>query len=637
MPNQSNSVSTKLEVALSLIPYDERDAVGQALHAIGCDLDIWLDWVAFKAPNAVTWEQRQCTAAWADFPADRAGGNPNAVFAIAEKYGWIPDARSAKTEANRQSITRAEAWALAKEFELPAYLRNDNPETDDLSRLCRYGADDLRVVPEDRCYIALPSGYWTPLYVSNEISVGAMGELLDRVRAKAVAEVSQDQDLVNADYPTTLNESFRKSLNHLHQVIGQMNRVLADPIGYEITRISLVNFDHRRARPIVPLLDGTAIDLTNGNLLGPSDIKPLMMLEHGWGINYRPELLEPGRVPAAEEGVSHYGATLLRRMALHLLGTSKCIDSINFPNTNSGKTTLIDWFRAGFPGAVDTLDATKVFKAQKEDFAQLSEPLTKSIWVFVDECNQIQDQVPSGLLNPLTGTVLNVRLMRRDAVRMTRLGTLIMTGADWLPFDSSAQGADSRWTWAWYADLPPKSIAFHDALVEQNAADYLAAYIINQAMDLYQTGDDTERSPQVREYVAEMMHRNANSLLGTLRDVIEKSDNRGDTLMLSEIRRALSDAGLENVDKIHPTVLGKAIQRVSPRSMSERGTGGATRRTHLRLAGHRSPADTPRWAPVEPAEIVETLTRVECPECGWDNEGRPMTDIGICPRCALKG
>ena len=77
------------------------------------------------------------------------------------------------------------------------------------------------------------------------ISVGAMGELLDRVRAQAVAEVSQDQDLVNADYPTTLNESFRKSLNHLHQVIGQMNRVLADPIGYEIARISLVNFDHR--------------------------------------------------------------------------------------------------------------------------------------------------------------------------------------------------------------------------------------------------------------------------------------------------------------------------------------------------------------------------------------------------------
>ena len=195
--------TAKLDAALNLIPLDASDRLGQALHAAGCPLDEWLAWCEFRAATKDDYVRlaAECRTAWAQFPESQAGRNPNAVFDLAEEFGWIPDARAAKTEANRKSAARAAAWDLADELDLPAHLRNDHPERDDLARLCRYGADDLRVVQGERCYIALPSGFWTPIYGSNDNAAGALSLLLDHTQRQAAAEAADSDGLRDSEYP----------------------------------------------------------------------------------------------------------------------------------------------------------------------------------------------------------------------------------------------------------------------------------------------------------------------------------------------------------------------------------------------------------------------------------------------------
>ena len=685
--------TAKLEAALNLIPLDASDRLGQALHAAGCPLDEWLAWCEFRAATKDDYVRlaAECRTAWAQFSQAQAGRNPNAVFDLAEEFGWIPDARAAKTEANRKSAARAAAWDLADELDLPAHLRNDHPERDDLARLCRYGADDLRVVQGERCYIALPSGFWTPIYGSNDNAAGALSLLLDHTQRQAAAETADRDALGASEFPTILKDSFRHTLHHLRQVMGQLWRVVADPIGHEIPSIALVNFDNRKARPTIPLAAGGAIDLTNGDILTPAQVKPLMLLDHGWSVNYRPELLEPGVTPGGEAGVAHYGPPLLRRMALHLLGGTKCIDSVNFPNSNSGKTTLADWFNDAFPNMVDIIDATKAFRSGGDRFSHATRPLTQRIWVFFDECDKPSEPVTVDRLNTMTNTIIDVEQKGKDPVRIPRIGTSIMLGADWLPFDSSAQGADTRWTWAWYADLPAQTEAWRDGLLNGDGPDYLAAHIVREAIDLYQGGDDTGNHPQVRRALAELMHHNANDLVNTMRDVVARSDRQEDTLLVSDIRRALADAGLEAVDKINSKHLDAAIRRVSPRSMTVRGAKGVYKRSHIilgesvsisdessarvdkqpsshrenhlrgleRLTGSPIEAENPlNHGTGEPVSrsipgvnnsrssslfnnINSSINKDEnppaaCVECGGDNNGNPMTDIGICVRCELK-
>ena len=682
--------TAKLEAALNLIPLDASDRLGQALHAAGCPLDEWLAWCEFRDPDRFPALAAECRTAWAQFPESQAGRNPNAVFDLAEEFGWIPDARAAKTEANRKSAARAAAWDLADELDLPAHLRNDHPERDDLARLCRYGADDLRVVQGERCYIALPSGFWTPIYGSNDNAAGALSLLLDHTQRQAAAAAADSDALGASEFPTILKDSFRHTLHHLRQVMGQLWRVVADPIGHEIPSIALVNFDNRKARPTIPLAAGGAIDLTSGDILTPAQVKPLMLLDHGWSVNYRPELLEPGVTPGGEAGVAHYGPPLLRRMALHLLGGTKCIDSINFPNSNSGKTTLADWFNDAFPNMVDIIDATKAFRSGGDRFSHATRPLTQRIWVFFDECDKPSEPVTVDRLNTMTNTIIDVEQKGKDPVRIPRIGTSIMLGADWLPFDSSAQGADTRWTWAWYADLPAQTERWREGLLNGDGPDYLAAHIVREAIDLHQNGDDTGNHPQVRRALAELMHHNANDLVNTMRDVVARSDRQEDTLLVSDIRRALADAGLEAVDKIHAKHLDAAVRRISPRSMGIKSKGERLR-THLVLSESVSISDesssgdpdeigknikgvrNASMRPINPTPSQsEAMDRAEmdawthsnasvknsrssslfnssspsinkdenppeaCVECGSDNNGNPMTDIGICVRCALK-
>ena len=195
----------------------------------------------------------------------------------------------------------------------------------------------------------------------------------------------------------------------------------------------------------------------------------------------------------------------------------------------------------------------------------------------------------------------------------------------------------------------------------------------------------------MRRALAELMHHNANDLVNTMRDVVARSDRQEDTLLVSDIRRALSDAGLEAVDKINSKHLDSAIRRVSPRSMGIKGPKGIRLRTHLALSASVSISDESgakvdeqpsshrenhlrglERATAPPLEAETPLNdgtggavaRLNpgvknsrssssfnssspsinndenppetCVECGSDNGGNPMTDIGICVRCALK-
>ena len=84
--------TARLDAALNLIPLDASDRLGQALHAAGCPLDEWLAWCEFRAATKDDDVRlaAECRTAWAQFSQAQAGHNPNAVFDLAEEFGWIP-------------------------------------------------------------------------------------------------------------------------------------------------------------------------------------------------------------------------------------------------------------------------------------------------------------------------------------------------------------------------------------------------------------------------------------------------------------------------------------------------------------------------------------------------------------------
>ncbi len=83
-------VDAKLLAALELIPFERSGDVGKALYAAGYDLNEWLLWGDWLAPGEYPEIAPECTTAWGDFPTADRGRNPNAVFELAEEYGWIP-------------------------------------------------------------------------------------------------------------------------------------------------------------------------------------------------------------------------------------------------------------------------------------------------------------------------------------------------------------------------------------------------------------------------------------------------------------------------------------------------------------------------------------------------------------------
>ena len=84
--------TAKLLAALERIPLSERPGVGPALHSAGASLQDWLLWCEFLAPPAeYPGIATECAATWTTFPDNQRGRNSDAVFKLAEKYGWIPD------------------------------------------------------------------------------------------------------------------------------------------------------------------------------------------------------------------------------------------------------------------------------------------------------------------------------------------------------------------------------------------------------------------------------------------------------------------------------------------------------------------------------------------------------------------
>ena len=567
---------------------------------------LWRTW----SQGSEKWDPSADERSWDSYRNQPpAGGRRIALgslFNLAKEYGWQPAgsatnerAISRKTEQNLQSESRRNAWLLAEELGLPRHLRNDHSETDDLARLVHYGTDDLRVVDGQVIYVARSNGFWTELLrYGDGPAEGAIARLLDEARARAVDEAS-DLTAQIPEYADTLRDSFRDTANHRRQVIAQLrSRVVESPDIYGVATTTMVNFNRRDLHPVMPLADGGAVDLSADRVLSAAQIKPLLLLDHGWHIRYRPELLEPGRCPDGEAGIAHYaqvdqnGATdwdghVLRRMALHLLAggaglEAKVIDAIKVPAADAGKTALADWMAAAMPGTVAKLEAKHALSEAGARFTQVGRQLAERVWVFLDECDKVTDTVSESTLNVLTNTTVRVEQKGRDAHEQQRLGVVITLGADWLPFDADAQGARARWKWAMDANLTYMPSAFRSRLLSGDAPDYLAAWLIRAARDIYQRRDDAT-SPASRRAVASMLRDNADPVTQTLREILEGTNDSGDRIAVEAIKEQMKKAGLKNVKAIHSSKLDRAIKRVSIKSTSVKGTGGIRMRTHLRF------------------------------------------------------
>ena len=468
----------------------------------------------------------------------------------------------------------------------PAPPPSEGPEIDDLVRLVSHCSDALAVVDGQQLYIAMPSGTWAPLRTIESPAGGAFHTLLQEAREEAIDETWwADPELVAA-----MRSDMRRTVHHARQVMAAAAMIIAAPSNWGIKTITSHDLD-RTDRPVLPLSGGGAVDLTVDRSLSPLSLRPLLQTYAGTGVRYRPELLEPGRVPAAEQAVQHFGPDVLRRLALHALGPRKAADVVVYSAPNSGKTTLTTWFGAAFGPLSVTLEGERVFKGGDGGrFSSVLRYLSSGIrWLFVDEADKIPE-ISAGAANELTGDFLTVERKGVDARSERRTATVVFLGNGWPAIDSDSPGAAARFRWAIERQTGTLPQAVRDGIMTRDGVDFLVAWVVREAQALW-ASPEPERAtvtPDSRRDAARMLQETADERVDTLKGTYS-SGGPGDRVTVADIRKTLEGAGQSGIGDRD---LGRIISKAFPSARPLKGPRGIRMRTHMVRVSGEDPGET---------------------------------------------
>ena len=393
-------------------------------------------------------------------------------------YEIEPDALAEYTE--RQATAKADVAAgRSVERDLPPHLQKGREEAD-WSRLLHYGRDHLHRYGTT-LRVSDQAGYWGECTTQD---TRALHSLLIDCRLAAVADAERETADLDDDYPFDLRKSFQHSASYLRS-LASMSGVVADRAGRKLAKMRPYAGDIGRYLPTDDD-DQRSIDLDTGELAAPEVVRLSGSPQTTWKVPldyYQPSILTdtpPTAVPM-RDFCNRLGHPLIARLGRHLRYTSKDIDVVRIPQSNAGKSTLIDALRRCTGGGVWSDPESKSLTERGSRFSQATAPLTQYRLVFYDEVDKIPE-IKHGLLNSITTETPSIERKGIDPRDGQRTGQPILIGGDWPTVDLDGQGVPDRLRWAWNKeDVAPIDEQERQAILHPDGLTWLLTALVAAA------------------------------------------------------------------------------------------------------------------------------------------------------------
>ena len=373
-------------------------------------------------------------------------------------------------------------------------------ERGDTARVLHY-ADDrfLKVVHGglSDAYIQLSSGMFASINERNWGETrGEFGLLVEDVRDRALT----DAPAYGVNIDKAMDACMARGERHDSLVCSRVaNRVSAwSRTSDRVAHSAALN--NRDDAPLLPVIGRGALDLRTLGWVSPGELAAHRFSLTNWQLpEPRMELLGDDVSNEAKDAWlrnigGRFGAGLMRRLARHLIGPSRCVDVVVSFVSGHGKTTLANALQASFPGIVSVVDATKALSMQGAKFSVLGVELTRSALVVVDESDKVE-RVPTGMFNSLTGRTLSIEEKHVQAQSdVRRTGNIVLLGGDWPRIEIEAQGVGDRCRHVFSFDETADrlSIAEAQVLLSDQGIDFLRAWMVREAHLILRAGDDID-------------------------------------------------------------------------------------------------------------------------------------------------
>lgn len=492
--------------------------------------------------------------------ADHDAAQAKGIIATAEKWqpshgGARPSAGrppsstpSPKTQQNQRSQRRTALKNWSFENTLPRWAWLDDLVDADTERLITFLGYRL-ATDGNSTYLATGST-WEEV-VGHRPPVAKIMAAISDARTAAVWKLGKEYcDLDGcAEYAAELR-AHKLTGRHVREVADTLAAAIPSTLG--IRRVAYTEFDRRESRPMIPLNDGRAVDLS----IYPPKILPAekalsgLMRDHGWSIP-APDfsILKQTESRAHWAITQHYGATLFDRLSAHLLGIDKSIDSL-VAGTDFGKSTLIELLSEAFPGAVQHENMTGAFGEQSRRFTPVVGLLAKALIVIVDEVGH-DGSIPPAMINEFAQGEITQERKGKDRTKVKRIGSLLFVGFDFPPTTSTSQGFGTRFKWSVdMRESEPMSWAQSRELLHPDNVAFVRAWMMHRAADLYKTygcsaavKDAQCNAPDVKAAVKEFTVTRIDPWTAALREAFEPRS--GGFVSSAEIAEVITKAAEE--------------------------------------------------------------------------------------------
>ena len=252
--------------------------------------------------------------------------------------------------------------------------------------------------------------------------------------------------------------------------------------------------------PVIPLAGGEGgWVVARGEKIGVDELRELNVVGLEWALPDPTDDLNLWEKPEAGDMIrakaimeAKYHDEIFDRLALDLLGCDKRINVIRAQLTSYGKTALFDCLALAFPGMVSTAKKSEL-EGVSGRFNSLVNSLATTLWLVIDETDKLRAVLTAAQYMDLTDIRLRLERKGFDPYEIQRIGTMWLMGGGWPRVDTSAQGASSRFRWAWdYGkdrDGEPKAVeemTLADGAIMRSepAARLLRGRLLSRARDL---------------------------------------------------------------------------------------------------------------------------------------------------------
>ena len=499
---------------------------------------------------------------------------------------------SDRTQANRRSNARRQAYELADDADLPERLRFDQQEKQDVDRILYYAAEEAAALESRGRIVVLcdDRGVWRPVSIWTESQSGqatrrTVNALVKRGRAGAILELSEREDLPDAEfYMDTMTDALRDTNNHLRGVHSAILNRGEDFPPIDPTAEYVFGRD-----PVLPMQVGGAWDIAAGSTITRNQLRDLHMVDVDWSIP-TPDLTAWDSPKTAKQRhikrilQERYGDTPMKRLALGLFGPDKRIDTLKAETSNFGKNSLFELLKIALGGNGCVVNLTEgALERIGGRFSQAKKAMVSALFVSIDEVDKLGDLAQKGI-NSLTNTEIDVETKGVDAYSVPRTATLYLLGNDWPSIDMSATGMNTRFGWAyeWDGDEPMSKTEGY-LMRDPECAPVMLARLLELAHDLWRESEgDMERAASlthdsVSRMALEDMRQYGTPLETRVLQERFRPAERSDYVPVSEIHDAMEDAGMEKNDIPKGKAFAAMMRRFAPNAKSERRTEGSNR------------------------------------------------------------